>query len=79
MFSTNFNRNKHERATGHEQKNQNVEKLVIIHLICPTENCEESATTKCSTKRHLKNWKKISQNGRGMQTTKYENIVIKHF
>ena len=62
-FSTNFNRNKHEHATGNGPKNQKVEKPISydsvnnLHLR-PTENCEVNATTKRSIKRHLKNCKK---------------------
>ena len=44
-FSTNFNRNKHERATGNGPKNQKVEKPIFydsfnnLHLF-PSKNCE---------------------------------------
>ena len=65
-FSTNFNRNKHERATGRGPKNQKVEKPICYDsfndlYFCPTENCEVSATTKRSIQKHLKNCEKISQ------------------
>ena len=62
-FSTNVNRNKHERATGNGSKNQKVEKPICYNSfnnqhLCPTENCEISVITKRSIKRHLKNCKK---------------------
>ena len=62
-FYTNFNRNKHERGTGHGPNNQKVEKPICYDsfnnlYLCPTENCEVSAATKRSIKRHLKNCKK---------------------
>ena len=66
-FSTNLNRNKHESATGHGLKNQNVEKPISYDSfnnlsVCPAETCEVSATTKRIIKRHLKNCKRTSQN-----------------
>ena len=62
-LSTNFNRNKHERATGHGLKNQKVEKPFCYDsfnnlFLCPTENSEVSATAKRSINRHLKTVKK---------------------
>ena len=62
-FSTNFNRNKHERANRHGPKNQKVKKPICYDssnnlYLCQTENCELSATIKCNIKRHLKNCKK---------------------
>ena len=51
------------QLTGHDPKNQKVEKPICYDLfnnlsVCPTENCEVSATTKRSIKRRLKNCKK---------------------
>ena len=45
-----------------ERKITKVEKPSNNLYICPTENCEASATTRRSIKKHLKNFKKISQN-----------------
>ena len=45
-----------------ERKITKVEKPSNNLYICPTENCEASATTRRSIKKHLKNCKKISQN-----------------
>ena len=51
------------QLTGHEPQNQIVGKPICYDLfnnlsLCPTENCEVSATTKRSIKRRLKNCKK---------------------
>ena len=71
-FSTNVNRNKHERTTGNGPKNQKVEKPICYNSfnnqhLCPTENCEISVITKRSIKRHLKNCKKIMHNNKVCQ------------
>ena len=57
-FSTNTNRNKHERLTGHRPKD-NSKKVAFdaendVYL-CPTANCNTSASTKRSIMRYLKN------------------------
>ena len=56
-FSTNLTCNKHEGTTGNGPKIQKVKKPICYDsfnnlYLCPTENCEVSATTKRSIKRH---------------------------
>ena len=81
-FSTNTNRNKHERLTGHGPKD-NSKKVPFdtdngVYL-CPTANCNTSASTKRSIMRHLKNCSTISKNRRKHEQNKVCKYCQKRF
>ena len=80
--STNTNRNKHERLSGHGPKD-NSKKVAFdaengVYL-CPTANCNTSASTKRSIMRHLKNCSTISKNTRNTNRTRSVNTAKKDY
>ena len=81
-FSTNTNRNKHERLTGYGPKD-NSKKVAFDSengvYLCPTANCNTSTITKCSIMRHLKNCRTISKSRKKHEQNKVCKYYQKRF
>ena len=83
LFSTKFNRNKHEQAAGHGPS-ETGEREIPNDLEngvyqCPTANCITTATTKRSITRHLKKCYGISINRKRNQQNKICSYYQKVF
>ena len=84
-FSTKFNRNKHERATGHfqEEQERSVREIPFDEskklYMCPTDDCKTSSKFKHNIIRHLKLCYRVNNDRKLNEENKICNICNKLF